>query len=70
MRGATDGYGCDVYIEVTGSPPGVVQGLSLILKLGRFAEFSMFGSDAAADRSIIGDRMELEVRGAHLGPYC
>ena len=28
--GAADGYGCNVYIEATGSPPGVVQGLSLI----------------------------------------
>lgn len=66
----TDGYGCDVYIETTGAPVGVTQGLDLIRKLGRFVEFSVFGSDTTADWSIIGDRKELDLRGAHLGPYC
>jgi L-iditol 2-dehydrogenase len=70
VRGLTGGYGCDVYIEATGSPSGAVQGLELIRKLGRFVEFSVFGKDTTADWSIIGDRKELDVRGAHLGPYC
>ena len=70
VRGLTDGYGCDVYIEATGSPSGVTQGLALIRKLGRFVEFSVFGSETTVDWSIIGDRKELDVRGAHLGPYC
>ncbi len=66
----TGGYGCDVYIEATGSPSGVTQGLDLIRKLGRFVEFSVFGKETSADWSIIGDRKELDVRGSHLGPYC
>ena len=70
VRGLTEGYGCDVYIEATGSPGGVVQGLDLIRRLGRFVEFSVFGTDTSVDWSIIGDRKELDVRGAHLGPYC
>ena len=70
VHGLTGGYGCDVYIEATGSPAGVTQGLSLIRKLGRFVEFSVFGADTTADWSIIGDRKELDVRGVHLGPYC
>jgi 2-desacetyl-2-hydroxyethyl bacteriochlorophyllide A dehydrogenase len=70
IRGLTDGYGCDVYIETTGAPAGVTQGLNLIRKLGRFVEFSVFGKETSADWSIIGDRKELDVRGAHLGPYC
>jgi threonine dehydrogenase-like Zn-dependent dehydrogenase len=70
VRGLTDGYGCDVYIEATGSPSGVVQGLDLVRKLGRFVEFSVFGKDTTTDWSVIGDRKELDVRGAHLGPYC
>ena len=70
VKRLTDGYGCDVYIEATGSPVGVEQGLGLIRKLGRFVEFSVFGKDASVDWSIIGDRKELDVRGAHLGPYC
>jgi L-iditol 2-dehydrogenase len=70
IKSLTDGYGCDVYIETTGAPIGVTQGLDLIRKLGRFVEFSVFGADATVDWSIIGDRKELDVRGAHLGPYC
>jgi len=70
IKRLTNGYGCDVYIEATGAPAGAVQGLELIRKLGRFVEFSVFGKDTTADWSIIGDRKELDVRGAHLGPYC
>ena len=70
IQGLTQGYGCDVYIETTGVPAGVTQGLELIRKLGRFVEFSVFGKETSADWSIIGDRKELEVRGSHLGPYC
>ena len=70
VRGLTGGYGCDVYIEATGSASGVGQGLEIIRKLGRYVEFSVFGADATVDWSIIGDRKELDVRGAHLGPYC
>lgn len=70
VRGLTGGYGCDVYIETTGAPIGVTQGLGMIRKLGRFVEFSVFGSDTTVDWSIIGDRKELDLRGAHLGPYC
>ena len=70
IQGLTQGYGCDVYIETTGVPAGVTQGLELIRKLGRFVEFSVFGKETSADWSIIGDRKELDVRGSHLGPYC
>ena len=70
VKGLTEGYGSDVYIEATGAPVGVTQGLDLIRKLGRFVEFSVFGKETSADWSIIGDRKELDVRGAHLGPYC
>ena len=69
IKAMTDGYGCDVYIEATGSPIGVTQGLDMIRKLGRFVEFSVFGKETTADWSVIGDRKEIEIRGAHLGPY-
>lgn len=69
VRSLTGGYGCDVYIEATGNPVGVSQGLGMIRKLGRFVEFSVFGKEATVDWSIIGDRKELDVRGAHLSPY-
>ncbi|MDR1550860.1 MAG: alcohol dehydrogenase catalytic domain-containing protein [Hungatella sp.] len=66
----TEGYGCDIYIEATGHPSSVVQGLSMIRKLGRFVEFSVFSEPATVDWSIIGDRKELDIAGAHLSPYC
>lgn len=66
----TDGYGCDIYIEATGHPSSVTQGLSMIRKLGRFVEFSVFGEPTTVDWSIIGDRKELDILGAHLSPYC
>jgi threonine dehydrogenase-like Zn-dependent dehydrogenase len=70
VKSLTEGYGCDVYLETTGAPIGVTQGLDMIRKLGRFVEFSVFGKETSADWSIIGDRKELDVRGSHLGPYC
>ncbi len=69
VKELTAGYGCDVYIEATGSPIGVTQGLEMIRKLGRFVEFSVFGKETSADWSIIGDRKELDLRGSHLSPY-
>ena len=66
----TDGYGCDIYIEATGSPASVRQGMSMIRKLGRFVEFSVFGRETSLDWSIIGDKKELDVLGAHISPYC
>lgn len=66
----TDGYGCDIYIEATGHPSSVIQGMDMIRKLGTFVEFSVFAEPTTLDWSIIGDRKELDVLGAHLGPYC
>jgi Threonine dehydrogenase and related Zn-dependent dehydrogenases len=66
----TDGYGCDVYIEATGHPDSVIQGMDLVRRLGRFVEFSVFGAPVVMDWSVIGDVKELDVLGAHLSPYC
>lgn len=65
----TDGYGTDVFIEATGYPQAVLQGLESIRKLGTLVIFGVFGEKTSADWSIIGDRKELDVHGAHLGPY-
>jgi len=66
----TDGYGCDVYIEATGAAAAVGQGLQMLRRLGTFVEFSVHGEPAAVDWSIIGDVKELDIHGAHLGPYA
>ena len=65
----TDGYGCDIYIEATGHPASVVQGMQMIRKLGTFVEFSVFAEPTTLDWSIIGDKKELDVRGSHISPY-
>ncbi|GAA0417099.1 MAG: MDR/zinc-dependent alcohol dehydrogenase-like family protein [Bacillota bacterium] len=70
IKDMTDGYGCDIYIEATGHPKSVEQGLHAIRKLGRFVEFSVFGEPVSVDWSIISDRKELDLLGSHLGPYC
>lgn len=69
VKDMTDGYGADVYIECTGHPSAVPQGLNLLRKLGTYVEYSVFGSDVTVDWSIISDDKELNVFGAHLGPH-
>ena len=68
IRDLTDGYGCDVYIEATGAPASVEQGLLAIRKLGTFVEFSVFKEPVTVDWTIIGDSKELNIHGAHLSP--
>ena len=70
VKEMTDGYGADVYLEGTGHPSAVAQGLNLLRKMGTYVEYSVFGSDVTVDWSIISDDKELDVRGAHLGPHC
>ena len=70
IKDQTGGYGVDIYIEVSGHPSSVHQGLSLLRRLGRFVEFSVFKDPVEVDWSIIGDRKELDILGGHLGPYC
>jgi threonine dehydrogenase-like Zn-dependent dehydrogenase len=70
VRDLTEGYGCDVYIEASGNPAGVIQGLEMIRKLGTFVEFSVFNEPVTVNWTIIGDTKELNIHGSHLGPYC
>jgi threonine dehydrogenase-like Zn-dependent dehydrogenase len=70
IQDLTDGYGCDVYIEATGHPSSVQQGLEAIRKMGTFVEFSVFGQLTTVDWSIISDTKELDLFGAHLSPFC
>ena len=52
---AFSGYGCDVYIEATGHPTSVVQGLAMIAKKGTFVEYSVFGEKVTCDWTTISD---------------
>jgi erythritol/L-threitol dehydrogenase len=70
VQDLTEGYGADIYLEASGHPSAVEQGLNMLRKLGTFVEYSVFGSGATIDWTIIGNEKELDVRGAHLGPHC
>lgn len=70
IKDMTEGYGADVYIDATGHPSAVGQGINLLRKLGTYVEYSVFGADVTVDWSIISDDKELNVLGAHLGPNC
>jgi len=70
VKDLTDGYGADVYLEATGHPSAVGQGINLLRNLGTYVEYSVFGSAVTVDWSIISDDKELDVLGAHLGPHC
>ena len=66
----TDGYCCDVYIEATGHPASVTQGLEAVRKNGRFVEFSLFNEQVTCNWSVIGDGKELDIYGVSLSPGC
>lgn len=70
VRALSEGYGCDVYIECSGQPAGVLQGLQMTRKLGTFVEFSVFNQATTVDWTLIGDQKELTIHGSHLGPFC
>jgi threonine dehydrogenase-like Zn-dependent dehydrogenase len=70
IKDLTGGYGADIYLEASGHPSAVEQGLNMLRKLGTFVEYSVFGNAATIDWTIIGNEKELDVRGAHLGPHC
>lgn len=62
----TGRYGCDIYIHCSGHSEGVKQGLKMIRAHGKFVEFSVFMNDTSVDWSIIGDRKEITIIGAHI----
>lgn len=70
IKKLSDGYGCDVYIEASGSEKSVAQGLDSIANLGTYVQFGIFADKISADWNIIGDTKEINILGSHLGPYC
>ena len=70
VKELTGGAGCDVYIEATGFPKSVEQGLDMIKRLGTFVEFGFFMDPVTVNWTLIGDAKEINIHGSHLGPYC
>ena len=62
----TNGYGCDVYIEATGNPKSVSQGLKMLKNKGRYVQMGVFADEVTADWNVIGDGKELSIYGSHL----
>ena len=67
VKDLTGDYGADVYLEGT---VGGAAGPQPAAQAGPLVEYGVFGSDVSVDWSIISDDKELDVLGAHLGPYC
>lgn len=66
IRKLTGGYGCDVYIEASGSPKSVAQGLDALKNHGRYVQMGVFADEVKADWNVIGDGKELSIKGSHL----
>ena len=66
IKKLTDGLGCDVYIEASGSPKSVTQGLDSLKNLGRYVQMGVFAEEVKADWNTIGDGKELTIIGSHL----
>ncbi|WP_122642642.1 alcohol dehydrogenase catalytic domain-containing protein [Luxibacter massiliensis] len=66
IKRLTGGYGCDVYIEASGSPASVGQGLDSLKNHGRYVQMGVFADEVKADWNMIGDGKELSIRGSHL----
>lgn len=66
LKKLTGGYGCDVYIEASGSGLSVTQGLNSLKNHGRYVQMGVFAEKVKADWNIIGDGKELTIKGSHL----
>ncbi len=69
VKALTEGYGCDVYVEMSGSVKAPQQGLDMIRRLGTLVAFSVCGGPVTIDWNQVGDQKELNIHGSHLGPY-
>ena len=66
LRDLTDGLGCDVYVDASGSAASVNQGLNSLRNHGRYVQMGVFADTVTADWNIIGDGKELTIIGSHL----
>ena len=68
IQALTEGRGCDIYIEASGSPRSVQTGLDALRKAGRLVIFSVYGQEATVDFNLVSEFKELEIVGGHLSP--
>ncbi len=66
VKNLTDGLGCEIVLEASGSPVAVEQAIEMLRRRGKLMEFGVFAEKVCIDFSIIGDIKELEIIGGHL----
>jgi len=69
IQALTEGRGCDIYIEASGSPRSVQTGLDALRKAGRLVIFGVYGQEATVDFNLVSEFKELEIVGGHLSPH-
>jgi L-iditol 2-dehydrogenase len=69
VRDLTQGRGCDIYIEASGSTRSIVTGLELVRKAGRVVVFGVYGQPVTVDYNVISEFKGLEIIGGHLSPH-
>ncbi|MBQ6363125.1 MAG: alcohol dehydrogenase catalytic domain-containing protein [Lachnospiraceae bacterium] len=66
IRKLTGGLGCDVYVEASGAPKSVTQGMDCLKNLGRYVQMGVVSDFVKTDWNLIGDGKELTIIGSHL----
>jgi erythritol/L-threitol dehydrogenase len=62
--------GCDVYLEASGNPASVIQGVNACRKAATFVSFSVFGRETQLDWTIIGDTKEVRITPCTFSARC
>jgi len=68
IQALTEGRGCDIYVEASGSPKSINLGLEALRKAGRLVIFGVYGHEATVDFNLVSEFKELEIIGGHLSP--
>jgi L-iditol 2-dehydrogenase len=68
IQALTQGRGCDIYVEASGSPGSIGTGLHALRKAGRLVIFGVYGHEARVDFNLVSEFKALEIVGGHLSP--
>ena len=69
IREMTDGLGCSVYLEASGSNASLETAFRVLRKQGRLMVFGVYHNKASLDFTEVGEFKELEIIGGHLGAW-
>ena len=69
IKDLTDGIGCDIYLEASGSPAALETAFQVLRKRGRLMVYGVYRSKANLDFNEVSEYKELEIVGGHLSPW-